>query len=327
MIAPGQSLRACFVVVAASLPGVQAGSPRVSTSPCLSNQIVTVSSTGGGEPSSVAILPKPCRRIGAKPCLGSVGGEKPPSVVITRFEACSVIASAEPTATSSNATATPVALNKLFLTEFPLRSPVRQTTSRGKQDRQGGEASPEGIARARAAVAPAASPRRPRGRRPPPRGPRAGPHRSQRPHSPDGDRSSRHRILPWQRTAARTLRRLGSVRDPARMPPGGGQPPGTAADPRPAAGAAGDHALPLGHRRRRTLAAPAEPRPDPGRFPRRKQGCGQGDGAAPEPGSGRADPRSGGGDPDRLRKPLACPPGRKPEGERAGRADRLPLPV
>jgi len=56
-IAPGQSLRACEVVVAASFPGVQVGRPRVSTSPCLSNQMVSVSSTGGGEPSSVSILP------------------------------------------------------------------------------------------------------------------------------------------------------------------------------------------------------------------------------------------------------------------------------
>src|SRR5215218_358380 len=56
-IEPGQSLRACGVVVAASLPGVQTGRPFVSTSPFLSNQIVTVSTIGGGVPSLVPILP------------------------------------------------------------------------------------------------------------------------------------------------------------------------------------------------------------------------------------------------------------------------------
>ena len=36
-IAPGQSLRATFVVVATSFPIEHFGSPRVSTAPCLSN--------------------------------------------------------------------------------------------------------------------------------------------------------------------------------------------------------------------------------------------------------------------------------------------------
>ncbi len=46
-IAPGQSRRACAVVVAFSFPGVQIGRPRVSTEPCLSNQKTMCSSTGG----------------------------------------------------------------------------------------------------------------------------------------------------------------------------------------------------------------------------------------------------------------------------------------
>ena len=56
-IAPGQSLRACFVVVAASFAIVQTGRPRVSTAPCLSNQSTICSRIGGGVPSAVSILP------------------------------------------------------------------------------------------------------------------------------------------------------------------------------------------------------------------------------------------------------------------------------
>ena len=56
-IAPGQSLRATFVVVAASFACVQTGSPRVSTPPFLSNQNTSCLRIGGGVPSAVSIFP------------------------------------------------------------------------------------------------------------------------------------------------------------------------------------------------------------------------------------------------------------------------------
>src|SRR4051812_10171967 len=139
-IAPGQSLRAWAVVVAANLPGVQTGRPLVSTLPCLSNQRGTVSRTGGGDPSSVEIFPKPCSLIGAKPFFGSVVGVKPPSAVTTRLEAWSTIAAAEATTTSRSTPASTCALNRVFLTKssLPLAIPPNY------QPWQGGSAGDEG---------------------------------------------------------------------------------------------------------------------------------------------------------------------------------------
>src|SRR6478672_1940012 len=64
-IAPGQSLRAVFVVVAIRRPTEQVGRPVVTTEPWRSNSIEIVSSLGGRPPETVEIRPPPRRTIGA----------------------------------------------------------------------------------------------------------------------------------------------------------------------------------------------------------------------------------------------------------------------
>src|SRR6185312_8584039 len=113
-IDPAQTLRAAFVVVAASLPLVQTGSPSVTTAPCLSNQTVRVCRIGGSEPSVVPIRPSPCSVIGAVLCFGSVVGEKPPSPTTSIGPARNTIASAAPPIANKAITVRTDVLNTFF---------------------------------------------------------------------------------------------------------------------------------------------------------------------------------------------------------------------